>query len=70
MSNCCHGAKKKSQGNRWLNGLSIGGFGLVLILLALFDGNPLVSQAAPPVLLGLVIIWFVVVMARRMGIGR
>lgn len=43
---------------------------MVLILLALFDGNPLVSQAAPPVLLGLVIIWFVVVMARRMGIGR
>lgn len=68
MSNCCHGPKKKSQGNRWLNWLSIGGFALVVILLVIFDGNPLVSQAAPLVLL--VIIWFVVVMARRMGLGR
>lgn len=70
MSDCCHGSSKKSKGNRWLNGLSAGGFALVVILLAIFDGNPLVSQAAPLVLLGLVIIWFVALMARRMGIGR
>ncbi|MCG3212123.1 MAG: hypothetical protein FOGNACKC_05770 [Anaerolineae bacterium] len=70
MSNCCHGAKKKSKGNRWLTWLSIGGFALVVILLAIFDGNPLVSQVAPLVLLGLTAIWFVGLLARRMGIGR
>jgi len=70
MSNCCHGASKKSKNNRWLNWLGFGGFALVVILLVIFDGNPLVSQAAPLVLLGLVVIWFVALIARRMGIGR
>ena len=54
MGDCCRGSSKKtSKGSRWLNWIGAGGFALVVVLLALFDGYPLVSQAAPLVLLAL-----------------
>lgn len=70
MSRSCHGSsgsKKEDDRFKWWG---IAGFALILVLLWAFDGNPRVSQLAPLVLLGLMLIWLVVVAVRRMGIGR
>lgn len=72
MGNCCHGSsgskttKKKSQLGWW----SFGSFTVILGLLWVFDGNPLVSEFAPMILLGLILLWLTVAAVRRLGVGR
>ena len=70
MSNCCHGSPGSKKGEGHLKWWGFGGFAVIVALLWAFDGNSLVSQLAPLILLGLILIWLAVAVARRMGIGR
>jgi hypothetical protein len=70
MSNSCHGSSGSKKGNGRLKWWGFGGFVIILALLWAFDGNPLVSQLAPLILLGLILIWLVVSAAGRMGFRR
>ncbi len=69
MSKGCHSSSNSNKGNGRLGWLGYGGFLVIVVLLWAFDGNPLVSQLALPVLLVLIVIWFVVSVVRRMGVG-
>ena len=69
MSKGCHGSSRSKKGDDRFKWWGFAGFSLILVLLWAFDGNPLVSQLAPLVLLGLMLIWLVVLAVRRMGIG-
>jgi hypothetical protein len=70
MSSSCHDSSGSKQGNGRLKWWGIGGFVIIMALLWAFDGNPLVSQLAPLILLTLILIWLVVSVARRMGLRR
>lgn len=85
MGSCCHGSSKlkksccentgqadsPAKSDRYVKWWAFGIFALVLGILWWFDGNPLVSQMVTPlILMGLVLIWFVKLIAQRMGIGR
>ena len=60
-----------AKSDRYLKWWAIGILPLVLGVLWLFDGNPFVSQIITPlILMGLVLIWFVKLIAQRMGVGR
>lgn len=70
MSNSCHGSSGSKKGNGRLKWWGFGGLAVMVVLLWAFDGNPLVSQLAPLILLGLILIWLVVSVAYRMGLRR
>lgn len=76
MGSCCHGpsgsntaAKHGRSGKHNRAGWwGFGGFVLVLGLLWGFNGNPLVSQFAPAILLGMILLWLAVVAVRKLGL--
>lgn len=70
MSHCCPDSSGSKKGDGRLKWWGFGGFVAIVALLWAFEGNPLVSQLAPAILLGLILIWLVVAAARRMGLGR
>jgi len=70
MSSSCHSSSGSNKGDGRLKWWGFGGFAVIVALLWAFDGNPLVSQLAPVILLGLVLIWLVVSVVRRMGLRR
>lgn len=67
MSHCCHGSPGSKKGDRHLKWWGIGGFALIVVLLWAFNGNPLVSQVAPAILLGLLLTWLTITAVRKMG---
>lgn len=67
MSHCCHGSSGSKKGDRHLKWWGFGGFVLIVALLWAFDGSPLVSQIAPAILLGLILIWLIIAATRKMG---
>lgn len=73
MGNCCHGSSgsdKSKKADNCFKWWSFGGFAVIVALLWAFDGNPLVGQLAPAILFGVVVIWFVGMIVRRMRTGR
>ena len=71
MRHCCDGSSGSNKGDGRFKWWGFGGFVAILILLAVFDGNPLVSQMAPLILLGLILLWLAVVLvARTKGLKR